>query len=124
MNKIKIGEAEYSIECNAFTRVLYKKVFNRQIFKDISVLSSFFAETEKIDKEDITEEEKTSKKNQIMLENYDDILDVIMQITYIEIYTHDRKFKSYDEWLSSMNKIEINDGWVGEVVTLATNCFC
>ena len=75
-------------------------------------------------KQQVSEEEKEKKKNKIMLENYDDILDVIMQMAYIEIFTHDRKFISYEEWLSTMDKIDINQEWVGEVVSIATNCFC
>ncbi len=124
MKKIKIGEKEYSLECNAFTRVLYRKAFNRQIFKDISLLSNFYNQIEKIDKKDLTDEEKEKEKNQVMLENYDDILDVLLQLTYIEIYTHDRNFMNYEEWLMTMGKIELGEEWVSVVVTFATECFC
>lgn len=124
MKKVTIGEKEYSLECNAFTRVLYKKIFGRAIFKDISLLTDFFTGTQKIDKENISEEEKEEKKNKETLENYDDILDVIMQLAYIEIYTHDRQFMSYEEWLESLNKVSITEGWVTEVVNTATECFC
>lgn len=124
MKKVKIGEKEYSLECNAFTRVLYKKVFERAIFKDISLLTDVFVNGEKIDKEDITTEEKEQKKNKETLENYDDILDVVLQIAYIEIYTHDRQFMSYNEWLETIKKVSISEGWVTEVVSIATDCFC
>lgn len=124
MKKIKIGEREYSLECNAFTRVLYKQIFKRQIFKDISILNNFLNESNKIDKKELTDEEKENEKNQLMLENYDDILDVISQLTYIEIYTHDRKFMGYEEWLTSMDKLGIEEEWVSVVVTYATECFC
>lgn len=124
MKKVKIGEQEYSLECNAFTRVLYKKVFERAIFKDISLLTDVFVNGEKIDKEDITTEEKEQKKNKETLENYDDILDVVLQIAYIEIYTHDRQFMSYNEWLETIKKVSISEGWVTEVVSIATDCFC
>lgn len=124
MKKVTIGEKEYSLECNAFTRVLYKKIFGRAIFKDISLLTDFFTGTQKIDKENISEEEKEAKKNKETLESYDDILDVIMQLAYIEIYTHDRQFMSYEEWLESLNKVSITEGWVTEVVNTATECFC
>ena len=124
MKKVTIGEKEYSLECNAFTRVLYKKVFGRAIFKDISLLTDFFAKSEKIDKEDLSQEEKEQKKNQETLENYDDILDVVLQIAYIEIYTHDRGFVSYENWLESLSKVSITEGWVTEVVSIATDCFC
>ncbi len=124
MKNVKIGEQEYSLECNAFTRVLYKKVFERAIFKDISLLTDVFVNGEKIDKEDITAEEKEQKKNKETLENYDDILDVVLQIAYIEIYTHDRQFMSYNEWLETLKKVSISEGWVTEVVSIATDCFC
>lgn len=124
MKKVTIGDKEYSLECNAFTRILYKKIFGKAIFKDISALNEYYNKTEEVNKENISEEEKEKKKNRIMLENYDDILDVIMQMAYIEIFTHDRKFISYEEWLSTMDKIDINQEWVGEVVSIATNCFC
>lgn len=124
MKKVKIGEQEYPLECNAFTRVLYKKVFERAIFKDISLLTDFFAKSEKIDKEDLAADEKEQKKNKETLENYDDILDVVLQLAYIEIYTHDRQFMSYDEWLESLKKVSITEGWVTDVVSIATDCFC
>ena len=68
--------------------------------------------------------EKEQKKNQETLENYDDILDVVLQIAYIEIYTHDRGFVSYENWLESLSKVSITEGWVTEVVSIATDCFC
>ena len=104
--------------------MLYKKVFERAIFKDISLLTDVFVNGEKIDKEDITTEEKEQKKNKETLENYDDILDVVLQIAYIEIYTHDRQFMSYNEWLETIKKVSISEGWVTEVVSIATDCFC
>lgn len=124
MKKVKIGEQEYSLECNAFTRVLYKKVFGRAIFKDISLLTDISAKNDKIDKENIEADEKVQKKNKETLEQYDDILDVVLQLAYIEIYTHDRQFMSYDEWLESLKKVSISEGWVTEVVNIATDCFC
>lgn len=124
MKRVKIGNEEYSLECNAFTRVLYKKVFGRAIFKDISLLTDISAKNDKIDKENIEAEEKEQKKNKETLEQYDDILDVVLQLAYIEIYTHDRQFMSYDEWLESLEKVSISEGWVTEVVNIATNCFC
>lgn len=124
MKKVKIGEQEYSLECNAFTRVLYKKVFGRAIFKDISLLTDISAKNDKIDKENIEADEKEQKKNKETLEQYDDILDVVLQLAYIEIYTHDRQFMSYDEWLESLKKVSISEGWVTEVVNIATDCFC
>lgn len=124
MKRVKIGNEEYSLECNAFTRVLYKKVFGRAIFKDISLLTDISAKNDKIDKENIEAEEKEQKKNKETLQQYDDILDVVLQLAYIEIYTHDRQFMSYEEWLESLEKVSISEGWVTEVVNIATNCFC
>ena len=124
MKRVKIGNEEYSLECNAFTRVLYKKVFGRAIFKDISLLTDISAKNDKIDKENIEADEKEQKKNKETLQQYDDILDVVLQLAYIEIYTHDRQFMSYEEWLESLEKVSISEGWVTEVVNIATNCFC
>lgn len=124
MKKVTIGDTEYSLECNAFTRVLYKKTFGTQIFKDLASITSFYEKIGKIDTKDISDEEKESEKNQLTLENLDDVMDTILKIAYIEIYTYDRHFMSFEQWLETMKKISLSDGWVGEVVTIATDCFC
>ena len=51
MKKITIGNKKYDIDCNAFTRFQYKKVFNKGIFADIKVLNEFSEKQNKIRKD-------------------------------------------------------------------------
>ena len=60
MKKITICEKEYPIDCNAFTRFQYKKVFGTGIFSDIKILNQFSDGQndirKKLEKENATED--------------------------------------------------------------------
>ena len=128
MKKITICDKEYEIDCNAFTRFQYKKVFGRGIFSDIRILNDFSEKQDKLRKElnekRMQKEEIEKQINSCMMENLDDFIDVIQRIAYILIYTANNKIVSFEEWLKGINKIELNANWISEVTELAVNSFC
>lgn len=128
MKKITICDKEYSIDCNAFTRFQYKKVFGTGLFSDIKVLNQFSDRQneirKKLEKENATEEEIQKAINEMMLDNLDDFIDVIEKIAYILIYTANPQIESFENWLKGIEKINLNDNWIAEVTELAVNSFC
>ena len=128
MKKITIGNKKYDIDCNAFTRFQYKKVFNKGIFADIKVLNEFSEKQNKIRKDleskNATEEEIQKAINYSMMENLDDFIYVIEKIAYILIYTANPKMESFEDWLKGIEKIDLSANWISEVTELAVNSFC
>lgn len=128
MKTITICDKEFEIECNAFTRFQYKKVFGRGIFADIKILNDFSDKQEKLRKEltdkGISEEEIEKEISLFMMESLDDFIDVIQRIAYILIYTANNKIESFENWLKGIEKIDLSANWIGEVTELAVNSFC
>ena len=128
MRQITICDKEFEIDCNAFTRFQYKKVFNKGIFEDIKVLNEFSEKQEKIRKEleekNASEEEIEKAINYSMMENLDDFIDVIEKIAYILIYTVNPKMETFENWLKGIKKIDLSANWISEVTELAVNSFC
>lgn len=128
MKQIVICDKEYDIDCNAFTRFQYKKVFNKGIFEDIKVLNEFSEKQEKIRKEleeqNASEEEIQKAINNSMMESLDDFIDVIEKIAYILIYTANPKIETFENWLKGIKKIDLSANWISEVTELAVNSFC
>lgn len=128
MKKITICEKEYPIDCNAFTRFQYKKIFGTGIFLDIKILNKFSDRQndirKKLEKENATEEEVQKAINEMMMDNLDDFIDVIEKITYILIYTANPEIESFENWLKGIEKIDLSASWIVEVTELAVNSFC
>ena len=123
MEKIIIGDKEYKINCNAYTRVLYNSKFGNKIFQDIGKINDYNIALANVDQEEISDAEKEVKKSKISLDNIDMVLDIIQKITYIEILTANKNFMSYEEWLCSMPKFDLSGEWVSKVMEVATDCF-
>ena len=121
--KIIIGDKEYKINCNAYTRVLYNSKFGNKIFQDIGKINDYNIALANVDQEEISDAEKEVKKSKISLDNIDMVLDIIQKITYIEILTANKNFMSYEEWLCSMPKFDLSGEWVSKVMEVATDCF-
>ena len=128
MKQITICDKEFEIDCNAFTRFQYKKVFNKGIFEDIKVLNEFSEKQEKIRKEleeqNASEEEIQKAINNSMMESLDDFIDVIEKIAYILIYTANPKIETFENWLKGIKKIDLSANWISEVTEIAVNSFC
>lgn len=124
MKKITINDKEYDIACNAFTRFQYKKIFGRGMFEDIRNLNKMNEEQEKLKKTFTgSEEELNQEINNITLANLDDFVDIIERIAYILIYTANDKIGTFENFLKSMDKINLSDSWVSEVTETAVASF-
>lgn len=124
---IKIGEVEYVLNSNAYTRFLYKQTFNRKILEDVQVIVQFATEVreekERLEKEKLSEEELNTKIGIFALDKLDNFIDVLLQLTYIFIKCNDEKFMPYEDWLKTIDKINPNDSWVSEVTELSVSSF-
>lgn len=127
MKKITICNKEYDVVSNAYTRFQYKQVFKTKIFSDIAILNKFNQKQEELTKElkskKMSDEEIEKEIQNFMLENIDDFLDVILKLAYIFILSANPKFESFEEWLKSMETVNVNDTWVQEVTELAVSSF-
>lgn len=128
MKKITICNKEFNIDCNAYTRFQYKSIFGRGIFSDIKILSDYSDKQENLRKklkdEGKTDEEIEKQVNSEMMTNLDDFIDVIEKIAYILIYTADNKIGSFENWLKSIEKIDLSESWIAEVTEFAVSSFC
>lgn len=128
MKKITICNEEFDIDCNAYTRFQYKSIFGRGIFADIKILSDYSEKQEnlrkQLRKEGKTEEEIDKEISSTMMADLDDFIDVIEKIAYILIYTANNKIGSFEEWLKSIEKINLSDSWISEVTEFAVSSFC
>lgn len=130
MKQITIEDKKYNINCNAFTLILHKRLFNRGIMQDVKILQSYLVtqitQTNAIKKKlpKLNDSEVISKVADYMNSYIDDFIEAITRITYTLIYTVDENFISYDEFLKSINKLKIDDDWIVEVTEFAVDCFC
>lgn len=127
MKTIKISNKEFKISSAAITRFLYNKKFSRKLFKDMDIVSNYYNEIDKtkkeLEKQGKNEDEINEAVNHIALEKTDDILDIILYITYSLILTADPNFKSFEEWLSELDDIDLNGEWVNDALELCFNSF-
>ena len=128
MKTITVCGKEYEVACNAFTRFQYKSVFGKGIFEDIKKLTDFSEKQSKLRNkllnEGKSEEDADKEVNMTMLESLDDFIDVIEKMAYILIYTANSKIDSFENWLKSIEKIDLSDSWISEVTELAVSSFC
>lgn len=127
MKKIVICGKEYNIECTAFTRYEYNKYFDSKLFQDIKKLQALVnkqRELTEIGKEKgLSEEEINVLFSEGLMDYLDDFIDVITRITFIFIHTANPEIKDFDEWLKGFKKIDLNEGWIGEVTDYAVTSF-
>lgn len=125
---IEIGNKKYEISCNAYTRFEYKRIFKVGIFEDIQKLNDFSQKQEAIRKEceeeNMDAEDAERRINNEMLGQLDDFIDVLEKMAYILIYTADKKVGTFEEWLTSIEKIDLSADWIKEVTEYAVNSFC
>lgn len=130
MKTIAIDGKQYNIECNAFTYVQYRKVFNRGIFEDIQIIKDYLitqttsAIQLKEENPNITEIELSEKLSNIMISKLDDFIEAITKIAYILIYSANENIEDYEAFLKGIKSFKIDDDWIVEVTEFAVDCFC
>lgn len=130
MKTIKIGNKEYKYDCNAYTYILFKKVFNSSIFDDLRVLQEYLIKKAIILNDikqqvpNITEEALKNSITRFMLkDNIETFVESATRITYILIKEHN-EIPKYEEWLKTVPPLKISDDWIVEVAEFAVDCFC
>lgn len=141
MKTIVICDKQYNIECNAFTYIQYRKVFNRGIFEDIQVLKDYLV-TQTVTSIQLKEEnpmlsevELAGKLSDIMMSKLDGFIEAVTRIAYILIYSanqntdlEDNEFiyytDDYETFLKGIKSFKIDDDWIVEVTEFAVDCFC
>ena len=130
MKTIRIGNKEYIYDCNAYTYILFKKVFNFSIFDDIRVLQEYLVKQAiilndiKQQVHNITEEALKNSITRFMLkDNIETFVESATRITYILIKEHN-EIPKYEEWLKTVPPLKISDEWIVEVAEFAVDCFC
>lgn len=130
MKTITICDKKYNIECNAFTYVQYRKIFNRGIFEDIQVLKDYLVSqtlnTIEIKKKNpkINNIELSNMLSETMMPKLDGFIDSITKIAYILIYSANEDVESYEVFLKGIKKFKTDDDWIVEVTEFAVDCFC
>ena len=130
MKTIVICDKEYNIECNAFTYIQYRKVFNRGIFEDIQVLKDYLVTQtvtsiqlkEKNPK--LSEIEIAEKLSEVMISKLDGFIEAVTRIAYILIYSANENIDDYETFLKGIKTFKIDDDWIVEVTEFAVDCFC
>ena len=127
MKTITICGKEYKIDCNALTYVKYVSIFKTGILKDMQFIQNYLIKqavvAKQLDERNMSEAEKLSQLSEYMIDDSDEFIVKITQITWILIYTANNKVESYEEWLASIN-INVDDDWISEVTEFAVDCFC
>lgn len=130
MKTIAICDKEYNIECNAFTYIQYRKVFNRGIFEDIQVLKDYLVTQTvtsiqlKEENPKLSEVELAGKLSDIMMSKLDGFIEAVTRIAYILIYSANQNIEDYEAFLKSIKSFKIDDDWIVEVTEFAVDCFC
>lgn len=130
MKTITIDGKQYEIDCNAFTYIQYRKIFNKGIFEDTKVLKDYLVlqSVTAIELKDkfpnLTEIELSEKLSNIMLTKIDGFIEAVTRIAYILIYTANEKAEEYEKFLKGIKNFKIDDDWIVEVTEFAVDCFC
>ena len=127
MKQITICGKIYDIDCNALAPLKYKSLFKSGMINDIHGVQNYIIKqvivTEEVEKEKISEDEKVRKISEYMIDDVDDFLIKVLQITWVLIYLADNKVDEFEKWASSI-KVKVDDDWIAEVAEFAVDCFC
>ena len=122
--KVTICGKEYELVSNAWAKVMYHKEFGTGIMEDIGKLQDYNIEQEKLNKEleGKSEVEQEQARNKLLMNEFDKIIDIPLQLAYVFIKCGNKDFTNYQEWLSSIDELDYD--WIGEVTEMAVNTFC
>lgn len=103
MNKIiTIGEKQYNMKASAYTQFKYKNDTGRKLMQDIKRITEI----------------RTSGMD--VLEDLDELLEILLQLTYVMIEEADPKqVGSFDQFLKETTDLFEDESWINDVVELA-----
>nr|DAQ40926.1 MAG TPA: hypothetical protein [Caudoviricetes sp.] len=106
---IKIGNKKYVGCCNAMTYIFYNKVFNLNIFDDLDNIKECLIKF------------KLQSGNK---EDIDNIVNIILRLIYILIYTYDQsKINRFEKWKEEHKHETINMETINEVIEYFVDSF-
>ena len=99
---VTISGKEYSMQSSAYTQFKYKNETGRSLLNDLKSLTSH------------TEEE--------IINNVDDLLEMLLKISYIMIVeSDDKQVASYDNFLKGLDALFDDSTWINDVLELAVS---
>lgn len=103
--QVKIGEKEYFMKSSAYTQFKYKNDTGRKLLADIQTITKL----QGIDNEE-------------MLGEMDDLIEILLRLSYTMIEEADPKqVSSYENFLKETDGIFDNQDWIMDVIELATS---
>lgn len=101
---VKIGSKEYTMQSSAFTQFKYRNDTGRKLMQDINRIT-----------------ELRQKDSGTILEDLDEFLEIILNITYVMIEEADpNQTKSFEDFLRNTDTLfDTQAEWVQEVIELA-----
>nr|DAY62713.1 MAG TPA: hypothetical protein [Caudoviricetes sp.] len=106
---IKIGDKEYIGYCNAMTYIFYNKVFNLNIFDDLDKIKGCLIKF------------KLQSGNK---EDVDNMVDIILRLIYILIYTNNQnEISRFEKWKEEHKHEGINTETINEVIEYLVDSF-
>lgn len=123
--KINICGKDYDVNSSAYLMFLYKKTFGIGIMKDIQKLNEYSLKEQEIREKykDLSKEEIDTKVSIELMGEIDDVYEIILKISYALIKNANFGFMPFDEWVQTMETIDLSGEWVSEVTELAVNSF-
>lgn len=127
MREITIDENKYNISCTVYTTFLYKKEFGTKMADDygkfMEIQSTLSKKQDELKKEKISENDRNFEIGKTYLSGLDDTIEILLQLTYIEIKTVNPNFMNYMDFVKTIKSINLSNSWISEVVKETTDCF-
>lgn len=106
---IRIGNKKYVGYCNAMTYIYYNKVFNANIFDDLDRIKEYLIKInlQKIEKNDV-----------------DNMVNIILKLVYILIYTNNPKeINRFEKWKNEHKNEIIKPNMTNEIIEYLVDNF-
>lgn len=130
MKEINISAKLYKINCNAYTYIIYPKLFGNSIFEDISVIQQFVGsgaltlEKLKNDNNNLSDDEIAEMiTKSFSAEKLQAYIESSLKLAYALIYTANNDFMEYNEWLKTIRNIDAGDEWIAEIANYVITNF-
>lgn len=127
MNKIKIADKEYEMECNALTYLKYKTYFDEGIMQAVGKVQEYLIRQLAADQAatdtKMNEEERLIYIGETMKEYVDDFIITITKLAWIFIKTANKDVPDYETWMESLPPFQISEDWIVKVAEYSVACF-
>lgn len=97
------------MKASVLTLETYKRLYNKDLMKDVSELYGSFQDT------DYNDDSWIAKVQPIMMDS--------LRIAHIMIQEQNPSFMSYEDWIKDLDGVLDNPTWIVEVLKLAMSTF-